>query len=324
MEIFYKVHEFITEHQLIPPESTIILGLSGGPDSVFLFHYFIWAQQKTPFSFIAAHLDHQWRTDSAADAAFCEQLAASHKIPFVLKKADEITLNQKPQSREEEGRILRRTFFEEIRKQHNADRIALAHHRNDQHETFFIRLFRGAGATGLGGMRPQHGPYIHPLLTIAKESILAYLNENTLPYKEDPTNKHPEFLRNCIRHKGLPALEACDSRLPISLDRTMKQLREVDSFIETYVDQHFSAITEKINGIRHMSLNSLFDYHPYIQKRLILHLLISADVPFTPSQLFLEEIIRFLYQKKSVAHHVHPQWRIVKKKGHIAIHRETH
>ena len=151
-------------NNLIAESSKIILGLSGGPDSIYLLHKLASLRNTgTIKELIAAHLDHEWRQDSAKDVAFCKQACKSLNVPFVSKKLSELNLSFKG-SPEEIGRNARRYFLEQIRTKHNADLIALGHHLQDQEETFFIRLIRGTSLSGLCAMWPKKGFYIRPLL----------------------------------------------------------------------------------------------------------------------------------------------------------------
>ena len=141
------IHAFIAHHNLIFANKTVVVGLSGGPDSVFLLHLL---STKFNIDLIAAHLDHEWRPDSHKDVEFCRDLAKKYDVPFVTQEISELPISLKfDGSLEDVGRRARRFFFESICTSHNADLIAVAHHAQDQQETFFIRLLRGASLTGL-------------------------------------------------------------------------------------------------------------------------------------------------------------------------------
>ena len=174
-----RFKEFITEHNLIIPEKNIILGLSGGPDSVFLLYILLQSGLLDKKFIIAAHIDHGWRAQSFKDLEFCQNLCQQLGVQF-----ESISLKE-CKSTEEEGRNGRRAFFESLALKYNASCIALAHHANDQQETFFLRLIRGASLEGLIGIRPKSGLYIHPLLTIYKQEILDYPKKATRAHKEN-------------------------------------------------------------------------------------------------------------------------------------------
>ncbi len=138
-----QIDTFVQKHQLIPQGSKVVLGLSGGPDSVFLLHYLAHRQKKGSISLIAAHLDHEWRPDSAKDEQFCREIAQKNNICYTRCKLSKLSLEYKFNgSTEELGRKARRHFLESVKTEHHADYIALAHHLQDQQETFFISLVR--------------------------------------------------------------------------------------------------------------------------------------------------------------------------------------
>src|SRR5579872_4562008 len=240
--LFQRINSYISQHNLIPPNSTIILGLSGGPDSVFLAHLLADMQKKGLCTVIAAHLDHQWRTDSANDVQFCQALAEQLGITFVSTSIDNLSLSVKFNgSKEEMGRRMRRHFFEQVKNEHEAHAIALAHHADDQQETFFIRLLRGASLTGLTGMKPHHGDYIRPLLEISKAEILDYLTAHQITYLIDPTNESDAYLRNRIRNTVIPALTATDNRFSANFMATLHRLQETEEFLDHLTELFFAA-----------------------------------------------------------------------------------
>jgi len=314
------IKAYITKHALIPTQSRIIVGLSGGPDSVFLLHILADMQQEHSIHIIAAHLDHEWRPESAQEAFFCAQLCATLNIPFIAKKISElntpITHNG---SKEEYARRMRRSFFEQIKKDESADYIALAHHAQDQQETFFIRLIRGATATGLISMRPRSGPYIHPLLETNKEAILGYLQDHNITYVTDPTNASLDFLRNRIRHLVLPALHTSDTRFAANFTRTINHLHETELFLEQLTSTLFAHITQFDHEKLMLQISLFCKQEPFIRYRILMHWLINQQVPFTPTHAFLQEIERFLTQPGDKKHQMHHSWHITKKQDRAFI-----
>ncbi len=163
-------------------------------------------------------------------------------------------------SQEEYGRRLRRHFFEQILREYNADSVALAHHAQDQEETFFIRLIRGSSLTGLTSIKPKNGPYIRPLLETPKAEILAWLHTNNIPYALDKTNESPDYLRNRIRLNVLPALRICDERFEANFLTTLNRLKTTEDFLERLTQKAFEKITTKHiakNNIAHSESSSL-------------------------------------------------------------------
>ncbi|MDP3889360.1 MAG: tRNA lysidine(34) synthetase TilS [bacterium] len=320
MDSFIKqIDQFIEKHNLLPVGSKVIIGLSGGPDSLFLLHFLAEKHRIGTITLVAAHLDHEWRANSANDALFCQETAAKLGVLFVSAKISDLSLKAKyGGSREAYARTMRRHFLQQVKTEHHADIIALAHHTQDQQETFFIRLIRGATLTGLTAMRPKSGNYIRPLLETDKQDILHYLHEHSIPYLTDPSNNSEDFLRNRIRQKIIPALKACDERFEKNLKIGIKRLQEEELLLNKLTQEAFDKISIGNDGIC-VYLEDLFKLDKALQYRVIMHWLQYQKVPFTPTQKFLDEILRFLQQPGSKQHKLHHAWLITKKKNNAKI-----
>jgi len=312
--LIYNITEYLKKNNLIEPNTTLIVGLSGGPDSVFLLHFFAQLQQSYSLNLIAAHLNHEWREDAHKDVIFCKKLAQLYNVTFISETVSSLPPVRSTSSQEERGRLLRRAFFEQLYKQYTAHSIALAHHQDDQIETFFIRLARGAGLQGLTGMKPREGKYIRPLLPVTKQQIISFLDNHDIPYLTDPTNTSMAFLRNRIRHTLLPTLTECDKRYPHSIIRTMSHLEEANNFMQDHIQKLFAQHTEKNTSGHWLHISAVLQLHPFVKKQLILHWLITEGILFTPSAGLFNEIIRFLKNKKSHEHTLYNSWKITKKK----------
>jgi tRNA(Ile)-lysidine synthase len=318
MELTERINSFVQRHQLISPQSTVVLGLSGGPDSVFLFHYLLTLKTSIPFDLIVAHLNHGWRATADHDEQFCRELAEQFGVPFVGEHArkfiDEVSWTG---SREEQGRLMRRLFFANLIESYPNTRIALAHHQDDQYETFLIRLLRGAGLQGLRGMVPTSDQYIRPLLCVRKEEMLEYLRAHNLSFVIDCTNADVVHLRNRIRHQVIPALRACDHRFCSSFQQTMHNLSEADDFCTELAEQTFRKLITAQDKETWINFPELLKLHPFMQKQVIMRWLCATKVPFVPSQGLFHEILRFLQQPQGGKHQLHHRW-FLKKQQHRA------
>ena len=168
---------------IIPNNKTLIIGLSGGPDSVYLLHKLVDLRDSLQLTLIAVHLDHEWRPSSADDALFCKQLCEKLAVRFITERSS--TLEKKFSfngSKESLARDMRRYLFEKVLNENNADAIVLAHHLDDQQETFFINLIRGTSLTGLCGMKAQSEYYVRPMLSMTKKKFLIILKKNRFPF----------------------------------------------------------------------------------------------------------------------------------------------
>lgn len=318
MNPFITINNFIQKHNLISPNQIIIVGLSGGPDSVFLLHYLHAHKDELNLTIIAAHLDHQWRASSAQDAALCQDLCNKLDITLESKKISDLNyISKATGSKEQDARNARRFFFGQVLEQYNAHAIALAHHQDDQQETFFIRLLRGATVTGLACMWPKHGPYIRPLLAISKQEILDWLKQHNIAYALDPTNQSNDYLRNHIRNELVPLIKKIDTRFTLNMQKTIGHLQQTEVFLEQLTIQTFAALAhyDNIKQCYVIDKAALLAQSQFMQHRLIMHWLITEHVTLPASTSFLDEIMRFLNQPGSKEHAIHHAWRIVKQKN---------
>ena len=300
---------------ILEQHQTIVVGLSGGPDSVALLHVLRALAGKFNYRLIAAHLDHEWRAESGRDVLFCQQLCDSLGIDFIAAKATALKIEIKYNgSKEEVGRKLRRYFLTKVATQYQAQHIALAHHLDDQIETFFINLIRGSSLSGLGGMKTQSTLYLRPLLQITKIDILAYLNANQLTHLEDITNNCPLFLRNRIRTL-LPAMTKIDTRFKPNFTKTLIKIQQANYFLENLAKTQLAQITQG----HKLNLKQLFELDPFLQKQIILQWLYQHKVPFIQTEKFVDEILKFFSSTHGGTHQLSPKWLISKKQNLVEV-----
>jgi len=187
---------------------TVVVALSGGADSVALLDALAEAGRRQGFGVVAAHLDHGLRPDSARDAEFCRNLCARLGVPLHVGTADvRARAEGDGAGLEAAAREERYAFLRRVEESTAAGAIAVAHTRDDQAETFLLRLLRGAGSAGLGAMRARTGNLIRPLLGVGRREVLEHLRARGLEWREDGTNSELRFARNRVRHELLPYLE---------------------------------------------------------------------------------------------------------------------
>ncbi len=286
-----------------PPR--IILGLSGGPDSTFLLLILASLHKQGLIELIAVHLDHGWRPESANDITFCQKLCSNHTIQFIHTNAQKLNVPfTNNGSKEEFGRKLRRFYFEQVKQQYNAHFIALAHHLDDQEETFFLRLIRGTSLAGLRCMDAIDTPYLRPLLSIKKQEIIDYLDANKISYLIDPTNAHEDFLRNKIRKFVIPALRNCDTRFDPKFQTTLNMLKIEDTFLQHVAEKTFHEVFchDQEHNMYYGDLHRFGTLDAVLQQRIIIIWLIAAKIPFAPSTSLVEEILRFLHSPRGGSH----------------------
>lgn len=204
MGLLPDVERTIRRHAMLAGGETVLVAVSGGADSVALLHVLHALAPSWRLRLHVLHVDHQLRPDSARDGEFVLDRARRLGIPAAVAR---VTVRAGA-SLEAEARAARYAALEAHADHVGADRIALGHTADDQAETVLMRLLEGAGVRGLAGIPAGRGRFIRPLLEVRRVAILAGLHEAGLPWREDPSNQDPKFLRNRIRHDLLPLLNA--------------------------------------------------------------------------------------------------------------------
>lgn len=303
-----KIEKFIKTHSLILRKSKVLIGLSGGADSVCLLSLLNQFKDTLGIELIAAHLDHEARSNSKDDLALCKELCQNLNIKLVDEKISNLNLGPVKGSKEAFWRTARRKFFEQAAKSEDANLIALGHHLQDQQENFLIRLIRGTTLSGLTGIKPKDGIYIRPLLETTKDEILKYLKTNKLSFATDQSNLSEEFLRNRVR-KIIPQLAECDKRFNSNFIRTLEHLNAADQFITKQADIRLQDLLTN----RALDLVGFFEIDEYLQPKVILLWLINSGVKFQLTEKFLLEIARFLKSPTGGTHILGSNWAIQKK-----------
>lgn len=217
-----QIQQYIIQHQLLSGEKPVVVGISGGADSVALLHILV----SLGYKCIAAHCNFNLRGDeSFRDEQFTIDFTQRLQVPLCKisfetnKYAQENRLSVEMAARE-----LRYRWFEELLNTYDADAVAVAHHRDDSVETLLINQTRGSGITGLTGIKPKNGNVVRPLLCVSREDIYAYIENNGLEYVTDSSNSSDIYTRNFIRLKVIPLLEEINPSVKASLARTANHL----------------------------------------------------------------------------------------------------
>jgi len=223
---------------------TLVVGLSGGADSVALTDALASLQRRHGFRLVAAHLDHGLRQDSADDAAFCHGFCATLGVPFRGGSARvRGRAAREKGGLEQAARHERYSFLRRVKDDEGAAGIVVAHTQDDQAETLLLRLLRGAGASGLSAMRASSGDLLRPLLGVPRARVLEHLRARGLGWREDPSNADPAHLRNRVRHELLPYLEQrFNPRIKEALARTAALLADEAAYVGAQAEQLVASI----------------------------------------------------------------------------------
>ncbi|MDO5302190.1 MAG: tRNA lysidine(34) synthetase TilS [Tissierellia bacterium] len=224
----------------LPRGQGLLLALSGGPDSVYLFHRLRELRDEGAVDFHCAHLHHGIRREADDDLRFVADLCRKYQVPLHTRRVDAVAYGKKMGlGTEEAGRKLRYDFFEEVARP--GDWIALAHHRDDQVETILMRLIRGTGLAGLSGMRTLEGRRYRPLLSLTKREILEALEAEGQAYVLDHTNEEPIYTRNILRLELLPQIRALNPAFDEALLRLSAQGGEAQGFLASLAESWCAA-----------------------------------------------------------------------------------
>jgi tRNA(Ile)-lysidine synthetase-like protein len=274
MTVISKLLHAINHHRLILPEQPLVVAVSGGTDSVALLHML----HTLRYRLHVATLDHGLRGEAgAADADFVRQIAAAWRLPVTVGR---VALDPHAPGVEARAREARYQFLTETAQMIGADRIATAHHADDQAETVLMHLIRGGGIHGLGGMRysvqlsalspqPSALHLIRPMLGITRAEIVTYCLENNLAYRHDATNDEPETLRNRLRLQTLPHLRELNPQIAASLNRLAEIASAEDDYLEKEAKGFIQAHGTMGEGQVTLHLAAYRALHLALQRRVL-------------------------------------------------------
>ena len=265
MELFREILNINKKYNLIENDDIIVVGFSGGPDSVFLVEMLKKLQYFFNFKIYLVHINHLLRGEDAdSDENFSFEYAKKNNLEIFIKRipVKEIA-KEVGKTLEEVGREERYKFFSEIYEKVGANKIATAHNKDDQIETFLFRLIRGTSLQGLEGIKIKNNNIIRPISEIYKKDILEYLNKNEIQYKIDKTNFENEFTRNSIRLDLIPFIEErYNIKFKDKIFSLIEEIRENNQnnslSLSNYTDSENRIILEKIKFLSDFDKKNLF------------------------------------------------------------------
>lgn len=269
-----KVIDTIKKYNLIEPEDKIVLGVSGGPDSISMLNILNEIKEELNFEIYVAHINHMIREEAEDDEKYVQKYCEKNNIQFFSQRIDvkQVANNMKTGT-EEAGRKIRYDFFEEVMQNVGANKIAIAHNKNDKIETIIMNLLRGSGASGLKGIEPiRDNKYIRPLIECERQEIEQYCEENNLNPRIDKTNFENDYTRNKIRNIIIPYIK---KEFNPNIIETINRLSQVATEESDYIDRQTSKIYQDLLIERNqnqivLKLKEFNEQEKVIKSRIIL------------------------------------------------------
>ena len=296
MDLYREIQRKNLREKLIEENDKVIVGFSGGPDSVFLLEMLLKLREEINFEIILVHINHLLRGENSdGDENFSLEHGKKKGLKVFSRKIDITTLGKvKGLTLEEAGREARYDFFREIFNREGADKIALAHNKDDQLETFMFRLTRGTGLEGLEGIDSKRDEYIRPICEIYKKDIVEYLDENEIPYRIDKTNFENEFTRNSIRLDLIPFIEKrYNPKFKDRLYSLIEEIREVNRVLKVEFDKYL------IDG--KLSIERLKKVDKYLLSKILIQYLYSYNIEVSRKKIKSAEDIIYKGGSKDIS-----------------------
>ena len=241
-----KILKTINENNLIENGDKIVLAVSGGPDSIAMLNSLnnIKANSLLNFEIFVAHVNHMIREEAGEDEQFVKDFCKKIDVQFFSKSIDvKLIANNNKIGLEEAGRIARYDFFDEVQKMTSANKIAIAHNKNDSVETVIMHALRGSGTYGLHGIEAINGKYIRPLIECEREEIEQYCKENNIEARIDKTNFENLYTRNKVRNVAIPYVKKeFNPNIIETISRLSDLIKQQDEFVDEFVENAFEDI----------------------------------------------------------------------------------
>ncbi|WP_372995134.1 tRNA lysidine(34) synthetase TilS [Lutispora sp.] len=266
------VEDTIKKYNMLNHGDSIVVGLSGGPDSMCLLHVLMGLKEAWGLKIYAAHLNHQFRgRDADEDALYVKKKCEEWGIEVFIQVFNvPAYAKEKGLSSEEAGREIRYKLFYEVAHKVGANKIAIAHNMNDNAETVLMNLFRGSGIEGLKGIEATRGEIIRPLINVRRDEIEAYCHEKKLNPRIDKTNLEPIYGRNKVRLELIPYIE---KHFNGNIMSTLQRLSDIVTIENDFLNKEAKKLLLKIaiigeNSIEY-NINKMNDIHPALLRRVI-------------------------------------------------------
>jgi len=282
------VESTLNKYNLTNKNNILLIGLSGGADSVCLSDIVYQLSKKYGFELILCHLNHNWRGEhSVSDMEFCINYANERNLKIITK-----ALSKDEKQTETNARELRYKFFEQCKKDIHADAILLAHNKNDKIETLIYRIIKGTGIKGLSSIRERRDCYIRPLISISREEIENYCKKNNLEYVTDSTNFDNNYNRNYIRNEILPKFDKINSKYQDAVYNLSVLAEDEENLLEELINK----IEKKITKNNIIITDKFTKLSSAIQKRILLNIYTRSNIDYDLKRI--NEVLEFIENNK--------------------------
>ena len=269
-----EVLKTIRKYNLINAGDSIVVGVSGGPDSICLLHILNTLKDELQFKIYVAHVNHMIRDVADEETAYVQNFCNNLGIECFVKKIDILKLaKEEKKGTEEAGRNVRYAFFDEVLKKTNSNKIATAHNSNDKAETVILNILRGSGVSGLKGIEAiRDEKYIRPLIETERDKIEQYCNENNLNPKYDESNNENIYHRNKVRNEIIPYIkENFNQNIIGTINRLSEVASEENDYMQLLTKNTFENISTNNNGEIILNLKKFNILDLVIKRRVILY-----------------------------------------------------
>ncbi len=240
-----KILQTIKKYNLIKNGDGIVIGVSGGPDSICLLHILNELKQELNFKIYVAHINHMIREEADLETEYVKEFCNKIEVECFIKRIDVVKIaTELKRGTEETGRQVRYDFFNEILEKTNSNKIATAHNNNDKAETIIMNILRGSGTTGLKGIEPiRDNKFIRPLIDITREEIEEYCINNNLNPKIDKSNNENIYTRNKIRNVVIPYIkQEFNQNIIKTINRLSEVITEENEYLNKIAQETFNEV----------------------------------------------------------------------------------
>lgn len=290
LSVLPQFFDTVKRYNLLRENSRVLIGVSGGADSVCLTDLLRLVVPKFKLQLFGVHINHGLRETAVRDEEFVREFLGRWEIDLTAVKVDVPGYARRHKlNLEEAGRRLRYYHYQRVAKRLGCDRVALGHNADDNLETVLLNLVRGAGARGVAGIPIERGIFIRPLLDIEREAIRAHLRARGINWVEDETNDDLRFSRNLLRHQVVSVLKRLNPAVVANVRRSAEIIGAEDIFLDLLASQALREVAKRKKGWLWIDIDKFNSYNNVLKRRMVKQILPTLDFAGTERVLYLCE-----------------------------------